>query len=169
MGLPTSILSEDINVLKATNTVFLVLIEGTRPVVMITVSRDNSCEELSQITDSLFGQQKVDMAFFNISFDVREVKKRIEQLMTTVDPVVNEVMDSEGEYGKIIKVKPVFTNRELEILQLIALEYTNEQIADKLCLAKRTVDNHRVNLMQRANAKNTAGLIGFAFRNGLVK
>lgn len=169
MGLPTSILSEDINVLKATNTVFLVLIEGTRPVVMITVSRDNSCEELSQITDSLFGQQKVDMAFFNISFDVREVKKRIEQLMTTVDPVVNEVMDSEGEYGKIIKVKPVFSNRELEILQLIALEYTNEQIADKLCLAKRTVDNHRVNLMQRANAKNTAGLIGFAFRNGLVK
>ncbi len=169
MGLPTSILSEDINVLKATNTVFLVLIEGTRPVVMITVSRDNSCEELSQITDSLFGQQKVDMAFFNISFDVREVKKRIEQLMTTVDPVVNEVMDSEGEYGKNIKVKPVFSNRELEILQLIALEYTNEQIADKLCLAKRTVDNHRVNLMQRANAKNTAGLIGFAFRNGLVK
>lgn len=169
MGLPTSILSEDINVLKAKNTVFLVLVEGTRPVVMITVSRDNSCEELSQITDSLFGQQKVDMAFFNISFDVREVKKRIEQLMTTVDPVVNEVMDSEGEYGKIIKVKPVFSNRELEILQLIALEYTNEQIADKLCLAKRTVDNHRVNLMQRANAKNTAGLIGFAFRNGLVK
>jgi len=169
MGLPISILSEDINVLKATNTVFIVLDEGTRPVVMITVSRDNSCEELSQITDSLFGQQKVDMAFFNISFDVREVKKRIEQLMTTVDPVVNEVMDSEGEYGKIIKVKPVFSNRELEILQLIALEYTNEQIADKLCLAKRTVDNHRVNLMQRANAKNTAGLIGFAFRNGLVK
>jgi len=169
MALPISILSEDINVLKATNTVFIVLNEGTRPVVMITVSRDNSCEELSQITDSLFGQQKVDMAFFNISFDVREVKKRIEQLMTTVDPVVNEVMDSEGEYGKTIKVKPVFSNRELEILQLIALEYTNEQIAEKLCLAKRTVDNHRVNLMQRANAKNTAGLIGFAFRNGLVK
>jgi len=169
MDLPISILSEDINVLKATNTVFIVLNEGTRPVVMITVSRDNSCEELSQITDSLFGQQKVDMAFFNISFDVREVKKRIEQLMTKVDPVVNEVMDSEGEYGKIIKDKPVFSNRELEILQLIALEYTNEQIADKLCLAKRTVDNHRVNLMQRANAKNTAGLIGFAFRNGLVK
>jgi DNA-binding NarL/FixJ family response regulator len=67
-----------------------------------------------------------------------------------------------------IKCRSVFSSRETEILQLIALEYTNEEIAEKLCLAKRTVDNHRVNLMQRVNAKNTAGLIGYAFRNGLV-
>lgn len=169
MRIPVSNISEDINDLKATNTVFLILDEETRPVIIITASRDNSSEELYQITDSLFGKQKVDMALFNISFDVNEVKKRIEQLMMTLDPVMNEVLDSEDECGKMIKVKPVFSNRELEILQLIALEYTNEQIADKLCLAKRTVDNHRVNLMQRVNAKNTAGLIGFAFRNGLVK
>jgi DNA-binding NarL/FixJ family response regulator len=74
------------------------------------------------------------------------------------------------------KVKPVqdginpkdLTPRELEILRLIALEYTNDEIAKFLGLAKRTVDNHRNNMIQRINARNTAGLIKYALQNGLV-
>lgn len=64
---------------------------------------------------------------------------------------------------------PQLTQREKEILQLIAHEYTNQQIADKLFLALRTVENHRLNISQKLNSKNTVGLIKTALRMGLIE
>ena len=64
--------------------------------------------------------------------------------------------------------KPLLTEREKEILKLIAEEYTNQQIADKLFLSVRTVDTHRRNLFQKLGVKNTAGLVKYAYTLGLV-
>lgn len=58
--------------------------------------------------------------------------------------------------------------REIEVLQLIANELTNEEIANKLNISKRTVDTHRMNLLFKLRAKNTVGLIKFAYSNKLV-
>lgn len=63
------------------------------------------------------------------------------------------------KYDKIEKLSP----RETEILKLIACEYTNEQIANKLFISKRTVDTHRQNLLKKLDVKNTAGLMQYAF------
>jgi DNA-binding NarL/FixJ family response regulator len=61
------------------------------------------------------------------------------------------------------------TNRETEILKLISEEYTNHEIADKLFISSRTVDTHRRNLIQKLQAKNTAGLVRYAIRNKIVE
>lgn len=60
------------------------------------------------------------------------------------------------------------TPREREILLLICQEFTNKEIAEKLSLSTRTVDGHRNRLLEKCNAKNTAGLIIYAIKNGLV-
>lgn len=60
------------------------------------------------------------------------------------------------------------TRREQEILQLIAEEYTNPEIAEKLFISPRTVDTHRRNLILKLNAKNTAGLVRYAIKHALV-
>lgn len=60
------------------------------------------------------------------------------------------------------------TSREKEVLELIVKEYTNQQIADKLHISVRTVDAHRRNLLQKTDAKNTAGLVTYAIRHNLV-
>ena len=138
------------------------------PIVGVTLSGGEGNTELAEITSTIFGNQKVVVAFFNVPPNAGFLKEKIDQLMLEDTPVVHEEKTCNDCYGKIKQGKPPFSARELEILQMIAMEYTNEQIADKLCLAKRTVDNHRVNLMQRFNAKNTAGLIGYAFRKGLI-
>ena len=62
----------------------------------------------------------------------------------------------------------VITRREKEILELIVNEYTNQEIADKLYLSLRTVENHRNNLLQKLGVKNTAGLVKAAISQGLV-
>lgn len=60
------------------------------------------------------------------------------------------------------------SNREMEILKMIAEEYTNDQIAKKLNVAKRTVDSHRQNLLHKLNVKNTVGLINYVHKHKLV-
>jgi DNA-binding NarL/FixJ family response regulator len=61
------------------------------------------------------------------------------------------------------------TRREKEVLQLITEEYTNQEIAEKLFISPHTVDNHRVSLLNKLQAKNTAGLVRKALEQGLVK
>jgi DNA-binding NarL/FixJ family response regulator len=61
----------------------------------------------------------------------------------------------------------LITKREKEILQLIVEEYTNKEIADKLFLSLRTIENHRNHLLQKFKVKNTAGLVKIAIQEGL--
>lgn len=61
----------------------------------------------------------------------------------------------------------LLTDRELEILALIVKEYTSEQIADKLHISKKTVDNHRANILEKTNCKTTIGLVKYALKNGV--
>lgn len=57
------------------------------------------------------------------------------------------------------------TKRELEILDFIANEHTNKEIAQKLFISPRTVETHRRNLIQKLKVKNTVGLIKYFLSN----
>ena len=60
------------------------------------------------------------------------------------------------------------SNREKEIIQLIVEQLTNEEISKRLELSKRTIDNHRQNILSKLQLRNTAGLVRFAVENNLV-
>jgi two-component system, NarL family, response regulator NreC len=60
------------------------------------------------------------------------------------------------------------TRREEEVLSLICLQYTSEMIGEKLFISVKTVNGHRNNLLEKTNARNTAGLVIFALKNNLV-
>jgi DNA-binding NarL/FixJ family response regulator len=61
------------------------------------------------------------------------------------------------------------TDREIEVLRLIADEYSNSEIAEKLFISIRTVDTHRRNLLEKLQVKNTAGLVKYAINKGLLE
>lgn len=63
-------------------------------------------------------------------------------------------------------VEVELTEREIEILTLIAEGLSSKQIGEKLFISPRTVDTHRTNLMNKLDIHNTAGLIRFALKNG---
>ncbi|TCD10132.1 response regulator transcription factor [Pedobacter frigidisoli] len=60
------------------------------------------------------------------------------------------------------------TKREIEILGLIADGYTNGEIADRLFTSKRTIEGNRQNLLDKTGKKNTAALINYVVRNGII-
>ena len=60
------------------------------------------------------------------------------------------------------------TQREREILKLIAEGYKNKEIADYLCLSVKTVETHRANLMRKLDLHNVSALTAFAIGKGLI-
>ncbi len=61
------------------------------------------------------------------------------------------------------------STRELEILLAICGGLSNQEIADKLFISKRTVDKHRANIMLKTGSRNTANLVVYAIKKGLVE
>ncbi|MEM8965133.1 MAG: response regulator transcription factor [Bacteroidota bacterium] len=83
--------------------------------------------------------------------------------------IMNRLMRNQKENNtSSAKVIESLTPREREVLQLIAEEYTNPEIADRLFISPRTVDTHRRNLILKLNVKNTAGLVRYAIKENLV-
>ena len=59
--------------------------------------------------------------------------------------------------------------REKAVLTEICNGDSNQEIADKLFISKRTVEKHRANIMMKTGCGNTASLVVFAVKNGLYK
>jgi DNA-binding NarL/FixJ family response regulator len=77
------------------------------------------------------------------------------------EPVAAERKYSDEEsYG--------ITKREMEVLSMIAMEMTNDEISAALAIGKRTVDSHRQNLLNKLHAKNTVGLLKAAYSLKLI-
>ena len=62
----------------------------------------------------------------------------------------------------------VLSDREHEVLKLIAREFSNKQIAKALFISERTVETHRKNIFRKTNTKSIVGLIKYAIENKLV-
>jgi DNA-binding NarL/FixJ family response regulator len=66
---------------------------------------------------------------------------------------------------QIFSSKPEFTEREIEIIGLICKELTNKEIADELNISMRTVEGHRLKILEKVGVKNTVGLVVYALKH----
>ena len=64
--------------------------------------------------------------------------------------------------------KNILTNREREVLRLIAGGKSNKEVADMLYISVHTVERHRANLMEKLNFKKTADLVKYAIEKGYI-
>lgn len=62
----------------------------------------------------------------------------------------------------------LLTDREREILKLIAKEFSNKEIAEQLFISERTVETHRKNIFRKTKTSSLVGLIKFAYANNLI-
>lgn len=83
------------------------------------------------------------------------------------DAVTKTLMESLEKTQEAIN-EVQLTKREVEIVKLIALEHTTNEIADKLSISSYTVDTHRKNIINKLGVKNLAGLVRFAFEKNLL-
>ncbi len=75
-----------------------------------------------------------------------------------------------GENKELVATTgPLLSNREIEIIRLICDELTMKEIAKKLNISEKTVQNHRFNIMEKLGVHNTAGIVKCAIRNLLLE
>jgi len=66
-------------------------------------------------------------------------------------------------------IHTTLTDRELDILRLLSLEYNTREISEELFISTHTVDSHRKNHLKKLNVKTTIGLVKYAIKNNFVK
>ncbi|MBL4652444.1 MAG: response regulator transcription factor [Flavobacteriales bacterium] len=87
-------------------------------------------------------------------------------LKSNLDKPIEHIED--WELNEYIPLQKHLSKREVQILKLIAQEFTNNEIAEKLKLSHRTVGNYRNKLLHKLQVKNSIGLGTFAVRNGVI-
>ena len=65
--------------------------------------------------------------------------------------------------------RPLITPREVEVLNLIAYEYSSKEIAAKLFISYETANSHRRNIISKLGVKNTAGMVRVGYELGLIR
>lgn len=108
------------------------------------------------------------------NIESEELLKAINTVLSGKNYYSNDVAlklldSSENKDSKTLHLKNKISKRELQILKMIAMELTNEEISEQLFISKRTIDTHRQNLLHKLNVKNTVGLIKAAYRMNLLE
>ena len=100
---------------------------------------------------------------------IREVQAGSSFLNPTVAAKLIEdyVRRVRGDHGA--ESDDPLTVREREVLKLIAEGNTNQEIADVLCLSRKTVESHRANIMRKLGLHDVTELVKYAIRKGLIR
>ncbi|CAM2940464.1 two component transcriptional regulator, LuxR family [Flavobacterium succinicans] len=88
--------------------------------------------------------------------------------------VQNKIFNTATKNNPKIKPLPLgldvtLTERELEIMILISLEYSGKEISERLYISTNTVETHRKNIMKKIKAKNTISIVKYALKNQLIE
>lgn len=109
------------------------------------------------------------------SADPSEIKKAIMEVMARgyyLNNFVNRVLlkKSHARTKTIpsLNSEIVLNDKEREVIRLLCMEYTAQEIAQKMEISPRTVEAIKDRLMERFGTKNTAGLVFFAVKNNLI-
>ena len=71
-----------------------------------------------------------------------------------------------GDFSNSVQMS--LSAREMEIIELVASGLTNQEIAQKLTISKRTVDNHVSNMFTKTGSKNRVALLNWAMDHGKI-
>jgi len=104
--------------------------------------------------------------YFNYKYGI----KHYIYLDDSLDTIMSEICSVFSGSSKVFNKSStnVLTSRECEILKHIAEGMTSKEIAEELCISKNTVDTHRNKMLQKLNLANSASLVHYAFKSGMV-
>lgn len=131
--------------------------------LIVTMHKDKEYlyQALAAGADGYFLKKDADKELFAAIDKIRKGK-------TYVSPHLSEELADDwgqlrGGFGG-----PILTNREREVLKLIAEGKSNKEIAGVLFISVHTVARHRANIMRKLNLKKTADLVKYAIQKGYV-
>lgn len=133
---------------------------------------------------SMFGEEKYykemieagAKGFVLKSSGKKELERAIKEIAMGESYFSNEllrkIISKIGQYNAKESSKAAtvdFTEREKEVIQCLCLGLSTQEIAEKLYLSTKTVENYRVKLLNKTSCKNSVGLVVYAIKHGIVE
>lgn len=140
-------------------------IKTIRPSIKtLVVSMHNEADKIDQLMEN-----HVD-GYVPKNAEKEELLKAIQILVNGGTYFSKEIKDIyfENKFNKKKKEEAQLTTREIQVITLIAQEYTTQEIADQLFLSKHTIESYRKNLIAKLNVRNLAGLTKYAIKMNYV-
>ncbi len=138
---------------------------------VLAITPEQSAQTLvDALRSGIMSYVKKDCSIAEIVDAVKETSKGNKffcgQILETIQDANLDVDDIDYD---MFSCEPVtLSERESEIIVLIAEGYTNAQIAEQLFLSNHTVNTHRKNIMAKLGVKNTAGIVMYAVKTNLI-
>ncbi|HRI79096.1 MAG TPA: response regulator transcription factor [Cyclobacteriaceae bacterium] len=99
-------------------------------------------------------------------FELKNAIKQVILGMPYVSPEITRLLMHDVNHPA--EEQALLTDRERDILRLIAKEYSNKKMADELFISERTVETHRKNIFRKTNTTSLVGLIKYAYEHKLI-
>jgi DNA-binding NarL/FixJ family response regulator len=128
----------------------------------------SDCKENNKILDAI---KLGVIGYLTEECDKEEILKAVDSVSKGEKYFCNKILDLiiEKKFEKDSTIKDNLTEREIEIIKLIAEKYTNQEIADKLFISIHTVYTHRKNIMKKLQIKSPVELILYAIDSGIIQ
>ncbi|NND31855.1 MAG: response regulator transcription factor [Saprospiraceae bacterium] len=107
-------------------------------------------------------RQELELAVKTVAAGQMYFNKEVMKSILTQEPAHHDDLHAMEKLSQL-------TKREIEIIKLIAQEYSSAEIAEQLFISVGTVETHRHNIMRKLDVKNVIGMIKFALKYDLVK
>ncbi len=136
-----------------------------RDIKILIVSMHNNIEMIDQLT-----KIGVD-GYIPKNAEKKELLKAVASILNGEKYFSKEITSVylESKFLESRKKQVKLTKREIDVITLIAQEYTTKEIADKLCLSKHTIESYRKNLITKLEVKNLAGLTRYAMKMNYIE
>lgn len=97
---------------------------------------------------------------------IRTIMNGYEYFGNDISAIIYKIYVSKKQTAE---VTPEFTGREREIIELCREGLLSKQIADRLCISPRTVDNHKNNIFRKLGINNTMEMVQYALKHGIIR
>ncbi|MFN5416490.1 MAG: response regulator [Flavobacteriia bacterium] len=135
------------------------------PTLVITMHKDENV--IKQAIDlGALGYILKNSGMEEITKAISTVLKRERYFSNEIAQMLFKENQEIKEKKSVIQFEDNLSKREKQILQLLVKEKSNIEIAEELCISKRTIEWHRKNLLLKLNVKSSIGLIKYAIKNG---
>jgi len=121
--------------------------------------------ELAELTE--FNWSGVSIKFYDRVSPIRDSGGYINSIVTISQKIEDAATESADSFTQTDPLHAL-SNRETEVLQLIASGLTNQQIADKLFISRKTVETHRSRIMKKLDVNKASALVRHALASGLI-
>ena len=155
----------NLNGLEATKQIKKVLPESK--IIMLTMHK-NEEYVLQSFQAGASGYILKEGAVEELVSAIRSIHADKSFLSPTVSKTLVDAYLRKMETGKTETPFDLLTDREREVLQLIAEGFTNREVAKQLYISVKTVEAHRAHIMQKLNIHDIAKLVKYAIQKGLV-